>query len=189
MKLFDQVDIAFARLALAARPIVTARPGKSCSPIVIVLAIVLASCIHAGAQSDQNSVVGVWELVEYHDWEPDGGENLTIGPEAEGVFIYSPDGNLSLHIMTGNERPVIDSETSDAELGRIYHPYIGYYGAYSVDYDAMTITHHIEGSKSPNRIGGSAKRPIRFEDGDLILDFGNDAGWRFYRRLRRVEKL
>lgn len=156
---------------------------------MIAPAIFLASSFQASAQSDLNSVVGVWELVEYHDWEPDGGENLTIGPEAEGVFIYSPDGNLSLHIMTGNDRPAINSETSDAELGQIYRLYIGYYGSYSVDYDAMTITHHIEGSKSPNRIGRSAVRPIRFEEGDLILDFGSEDGWRFYRKLRRVEAL
>ena len=156
-------------------------------PLFLAPALLLALSFQASAQPDQHSVVGVWELIEYHDWEPDGGENLTIGPEAEGVFIYSPDGNLSLHIMTGVDRPAINSDSSDADLGQAFRPYIGYYGKYSVDYDAMTITHHVEGAKNPNRIGRSAERPIRFEDGDLILEFGNDAGWRFYRRLRRTE--
>lgn len=156
------------------------------------LSVMFASALAAqgaAAQTEQNSVVGVWKLVEYHDWKPDGAENMRIGPGAQGMFIYTADGRLSLHIMTGNDRALVSAETTDAERGAIYSPYIGYYGTYSVDYDAMTVTHHIEGSKSPNRIGRSAVRPIRFEDGDLILDFNGDDGWRFYRRLRRVEKL
>ncbi|MDT8449182.1 MAG: hypothetical protein RQ847_03315 [Wenzhouxiangellaceae bacterium] len=53
----------------------------------------------------------------------------------------------------------------------------------------MTVTHHIEGPKSPNRIGRAATRSFRFEDGDLVLDFKTPDGWRFYRRLQRVESL
>ena len=62
-----------------------------------------------------------------------------------------------------------------------------YFGTYSVDYEAMTVTHNFEGAKSPNRIGRVAMRSFRFEDGDLVPDFKTPNGRRFYRRLQPVE--
>lgn len=132
-------------------------------------------------------ISGVWKPVEFHDWNSDGVEVESLGSQAPGLFVYTPEGKLSLHIMTEHDRPLIDSETSDAELGKLYRPYIGNFGTYSVDYEAMTVTHNIEGAKSPNRIGRAATRPFRFEGGDLVLDFKTPDGWRFYRRLQRVE--
>jgi len=134
-----------------------------------------------------HDISGVWKLVELHDWNPDGQDEGSLGSQALGLFVYTPEGKLSLHIMTEHDRPLIDGETSNAELGEIYRPYIGYFGTYSVDYEAMVVTHHIEGAKSPNRIGRAAERPFRFEDGDLVLDIKSPDGWRFYRRLQRVE--
>ena len=132
-------------------------------------------------------VAGVWRLVELHDWNADGEDVSALGVHAPGVFVYTPDGHLSLHIMTEHERGRVDRDTSDAELGRIYYPYIGYFGTYDVDYERMTITHHIEGAKVPNRIGTAATRPFYFDNDDLVLDFTNPDGRRFYRRLKRVE--
>jgi len=141
------------------------------------------------SQKPDTRVEGVWQLVEYHDWNPDGTEIESLGNQAPGIFVYTPEGNLSLHIMTQFDRPLVNSETSNEELGEIYRPYIGYFGTYSVDYEAMTITHNIEGAKLPNRIGRAAIRTFYFDDGDLVLDFTNSEGWRFYRRLKRVETL
>jgi len=134
-----------------------------------------------------HDISGVWKLVELHDWNPDGEDEGSLGSQAPGLFVYTPEGKLSLHIMTEHDRPLIDGETTHAERGEIFGPYIGYFGTYSVDYEAMVVTHHIEGAKSPNRIGRAAERPFRFEDGDLVLDFTTPDGWRFYRRLQRVE--
>jgi len=142
----------------------------------------------AGQKSDSR-VEGVWRLVEYHDWNTDGTEIESLGNQAPGIFVYTPEGNLSLHIMTQSDRPLVNSETSNEELGEIYRPYIGYFGTYSVDYEAMTITHNIEGAKLPNRIGRAATRTFYFDDGDLVLDFTNSEGRRYYRRLKKVESL
>lgn len=138
-------------------------------------------------QEPDSRVEGIWRLVEYHDWNTDGTEIESLGNQAPGTFVYSPEGNLSLHIMTQFDRPLVNSETSNAELGEIYRPYIGYFGTYSVDYEAMTITHNIEGAKLPNRIGRAATRTFYFDNGDLVLDFTNSEGRRYYRRLKRVE--
>lgn len=143
---------------------------------------------NTGQKSDSR-VEGVWRLVEYHDWNADGTEIESLGNQPPGIFVYTPEGNLSLHIMTQFDRPLVNSETSSAELGEIYRPYIGYFGTYTVDYEEMTITHNIEGAKLPNRIGRAATRTFYFENGDLVLDFTNSEGRRFYRRLTRIESL
>ena len=147
----------------------------------------VASDGHPIEHRADHDVSGVWRLVEFRDWGPDGNEVESLGNQAPGLFVYTPQGNMSLHIMTEKACKLVDSDTTDAELGQIYRPYIGYYGTYDVDYDAMVITHNIEGAKSPNRIGRSAPRTFYFEDGDLVLDFKSDDGWRFYRRLNRLE--
>lgn len=141
------------------------------------------------SQKTDSRVEGVWRLVEYHDWNADGTEIESLGNQAPGIFVYTPEGNLSLHIMTQFDRPTVNSETTNEERGEIYRPYIGYFGTYTVDYEAKTITHNIEGAKLPNRIGRSAIRTFYFDDSDLVLDFTNSEGRRFYRRLKRVESL
>ncbi|MDT8449181.1 MAG: lipocalin-like domain-containing protein [Wenzhouxiangellaceae bacterium] len=77
-----------------------------------------------------HDISGVWKLVELHDWNPDGHDDGWLGSQAPGLFVYTPEGKLSLHIMTEHERPLIDSETSNAERGEIFGPYIGYFGTY-----------------------------------------------------------
>jgi len=167
-----------------------------CLILAPVLAMSVAGCRSSPAvgsdadpiqQRAEQDVSGVWRLIEYHDWDPDGNEVESLGIRAPGLFVYTPQGSMSLHIMTERDRKRVDRDTTDAELGQIYRPYIGYYGTYDVDYDAMVITHNIEGAKSPNRIGRSAPRTFYFEGGDLVLDFKSDDGWRFCRRLKRLE--
>lgn len=169
------------------------------SAIAIVLGVIAAlqlgchasQSVHAAAESHgaHPTVVGVWCLVELHDWSSDGEDVSTLGVNAPGMFVYTPDGRLSLHIMTEHERDLVSGDTSDADLGRIYRPYIGYFGTYEVDYERMTITHHIEGAKLPNRLGRAAVRTFYFKDSDLVLDFTSPDGRRYYRRLQRVESL
>ncbi len=161
--------------------------------VFAIAAALLVGCRAGGGASSTGEserridISGVWRLVELHDWNPEGEDVSSLGVNAPGLFVYTPEGYLSLHIMTEHEREAVARGMSDAELGRIYRPYIGYFGMYDVDYEAMTVTHHIEGAKLPNRIGRSAVRAFYFEEGDLVLDFENSEGWRFYRRLERIE--
>lgn len=150
--------------------------------LFVLSAALLGGCRSVGGASSVEEadrrvdISGVWRLVELHDWNPDGEDVSSLGANAPGLFVYTPEGHLSLHIMTAHEREAVRRDSSDAELGRIYRPYIAYFGTYSVDHDAMTVTHHIEGAKLPNRIGRSAVREFYFEDGDLVLDFTNAEG-------------
>lgn len=152
-------------------------------------ALLPAAKAQAAREPASPSVVGVWQLIEYKDWKPDGTLRATMGDAAQGIFVYSPDGHLSLHISPGRSRPRLERDATDREVAQAFEPYIGYYGTYDVDYEAMTIIHHVQGAKLPNREGRSAVRPFRFEGEDLVLDFTSPSGSRYLRRLRRLEDL
>lgn len=135
------------------------------------------------------AIPGVWKLVGYKDYYADGTERDSMGPNARGIFVYSRDGYMSLHVVHTESRKPVTCDSNNEALVEAFTPYIGYFGTYSVDYTAMTLTHNIEGAKLPNREGTSAVRPFYFEEGDLILDFKSASGMRFYRRLTRIENL
>ena len=94
-------------------------------------------------------LVGRWRLVSYLA-VPEGGEALyPLGPDAKGVLDYSREGNVSVHIMGAG--------------------YFSYYGYYSVDENAATVTHHLELCSERSLAGASNLRHIALEGARLVL--------------------
>ena len=81
---------------------------------------------------------------------PDRGREVyPLGAAARGVLDYSREGNVSVHIM--GER------------------YFAYYGYYSVDEKARTVTHHLELCSDHHLAGASNLRHIALEGARLVL--------------------
>ena len=78
-----------------------------------------------------------------------GKEVYPLGAAAKGVLNYSREGNVSVHIM--GER------------------YFAYYGYYTVDEKARTVTHHLELCSDRNLAGASNLRHIALEGARLVL--------------------
>jgi hypothetical protein len=94
-------------------------------------------------------LVGRWRLVSYQA-SPDQGEPVyPLGLTAAGVLDYSREGNVSVHIMGAG--------------------YFAYYGYYTVDEKASTVTHHLELCSDRTLAGASNLRHISLEDGRLVL--------------------
>src|ERR1051326_9604706 len=74
--------------------------------------------------SIRKKLTGRWRLVSYSARPDRGREVYPLGAAARGVLDYSREGNVSVHIM--GER------------------YFAYYGYYSVDEKARTVTHRSE---------------------------------------------
>jgi hypothetical protein len=72
-----------------------------------------------------------------------------MGRDAIGVLDYSADGKVSVHIMGEG--------------------YFAYYGDYSVDERASTITHHLEMASDPGFVGKSNLRRARLSGDTLVL--------------------
>jgi hypothetical protein len=79
----------------------------------------------------------------------DGAEPIyPLGAQARGVLEYSPGGQVSVHIMGAG--------------------YFAYYGYYTVDERAGTVTHHLELCSDRSLAGASNLRHIAL-DGDARL--------------------
>ena len=99
--------------------------------------------------SIRNKLVGRWRLVSYEASPPDGAAVYPLGAAAKGVLDYSREGNVSVHIMGAG--------------------YFAYYGYYTVDEKASTVTHHLELCSDRNLAGVSNLRHIALDSGRLVL--------------------
>ena len=87
------------------------------------------------------SLVGVYRLVEQVNVALDGNRTDARGEGAAGTLIYTAEGRMSVQ-LTRADRPVAGD--LDA-LATALDEYLGYFGTYSVDENAGTVTHHVEG--------------------------------------------
>ena len=94
-------------------------------------------------------LVGRWRLVSYTAQSDGGPAVYPLGASAQGVLDYSLEGQVSVHIM--------------GEL------YFAYYGYYTVDEKAATVTHHLELCSERSLAGASNLRHIGLEGGRLVL--------------------
>jgi hypothetical protein len=94
----------------------------------------------------REKLIGRWRLVEYQAVSQDQNVLHPMGEDPIGVLDYSADGKVSVHIM----RLAADG-------------YFAYYGDYTVDEDAATVTHHLEMSSDPALVGASNLRYVSLE--------------------------
>jgi hypothetical protein len=119
------------------------------------------------AGEDAKRFIGSWRLVN---------------PDQLGIMIYDNLGNMSVHSMPLRPRqkfagaqPTAD-EAKDAITG-----YLGYFGSYTVDETAHTVTHHRKGSINPGQVGQDAVRHYTFGPNDRLIlvpvESGNQIIW------------
>ena len=97
--------------------------------------------------------VGTWRLVPFVERGADGREASTFGPDPLGLLMYDKGARVSVQIAR-----------SDRTYG-----YFGYFGRYSVDERAGTVTHHVEGGSDPHFAGTEQRRLFIFNADRLVL--------------------
>lgn len=106
--------------------------------------------------------VGNWRLVSFESF----GENGEVTQrEMVGRIMYDKDGNMAAQLMPTNSR-------QEPENGRV-PGYVAYFGAYEVDVDAGTVTHHPEGAVFTRWVSGELVRHFEFTDDRLLLSLKN----------------
>ena len=148
-------------------------PGWSRLGVAALAALAaLAVGTHEGAAqrtADRASVVierfiGTWDLVDWRATTPDGAVRFPYGEEPGGQLVYTSAGRMSAHLMRPPEDP------SDAPP-----QHAAYWGTFSLDVAAETVTHHVIGSSQANWIGSNQVRGFRFESDDrLVLSLGSN---------------
>ena len=97
--------------------------------------------------------IGMWRLVSAPT--PARGQNPT------GFIIYDKSGNMAAQIMPDRPRPKFTAtQPTPEEAKEALNGYTAYFGTYTVDANAKTVTHHRTGNINP---GGAATVVRRFE--------------------------
>jgi hypothetical protein len=111
---------------------------------LLCLGIALPASDAVGQQKTlKELIVGTWILDSVYDQTQDGKKNDTWGPGVKGILTYG-NGRMSLQIIAA-DRPKSASGNSRMPVGQA----VGYFGTYTVDEAAKTVTYHIERSTFP----------------------------------------
>lgn len=119
--------------------------------------------------------VGHWRLLKFENFDEKGVVRLA---EYDGGRIsYDAAGNMSAQLMRSN-RQRMSSPSTEPERAAAYSTYTAYYGTYTIDTPAGTVTHHVEGSTNPNWVKTDLVRWYEFSaDGQqLMLSIKNTEG-------------
>jgi hypothetical protein len=71
------------------------------------------------------------------------------------------------------DRPTFASDDSgsgnDEEVRTAFEEHTSYFGTYTIDPSARTVTHHVHGASYPNWMGHDQIRHYRFDESHLVL--------------------
>jgi hypothetical protein len=131
---------------------------------------------------NDRTLVGAWLLEDYVAFLPDSGVEHPMGETPYGLLHYGPDGWMSV-IISRRDRPPQHPYGSDAFA---FTEFVCYYGPYTVDRAAGTVTHHTVYASYPPMHATDLKRTLVFLEPDVItLTAKNPAGQVITLRWRR----
>lgn len=116
-------------------------------------------------------LVGAWRLQSYVETPVDGGEDsLPLGPEPQGLIIYTPDGYMSAQLSRPDREGFASGDWFDGtaqEYTAEASTYIAYSGPFRVDEQTGELFHSMDVSLFPNWTGQEQQRIVEL-DGDTL---------------------
>ena len=116
--------------------------------------------------------VGTWKLVSVEARSSNGEVVYPYGIDPFGMLMYDSDGNMSV-LITRRDRPKFASDDrqrgTPEETKAAFDSSMSYGGTYRIDEEKGTVTHHLEGSTFPNRVGTDEVRLFKFSNNQLLL--------------------
>jgi hypothetical protein len=136
--------------------------------------VLLLSCVSLlSAQPPQDNVaqklVGAWRLVSVEGTDP---TFHFAYDRPTGVIIYDRSGWMSVQIdIKGTRKPFVNGPVGGTAEEKVaaFDNYIAYYGTYTLDLKAQTVTHHLEDASPPNWRGVNNVRWFEFQGDDHLL--------------------
>jgi len=115
--------------------------------------------------------VGSWRLISI-EGHPPGRTNVFDRPT--GLLMYDPSGRMSVQIVVKADRKPFAPLTkglltaTTEEKAAAFESYAAYFGTFTIDAHAGTVTHHLEDNLVPGRQGTDNVRWFEFQ-GDNCL--------------------
>lgn len=114
-------------------------------------------------------MVGAWRLVSV-EGQPPGLPGFYDHPT--GLIVYDPSGTMSVQIANRSGRKKFAGGLgagSHAEKAAAFDSYFSYYGAYTVDEPAGTVTHDVQDSSYLDLRGRHHVRWVEFQGNDRMV--------------------
>jgi hypothetical protein len=109
--------------------------------------------------------VGAWRYVGA---TVDGKPDVARGTNPKGLIVYDPSGHMAVHVTPEKPTKSAGGELTPADAKAALAGVVAYFGAYSIDERAGTVTHHKHASVQPGD-GGNVVRAYEFAGDRLIL--------------------
>jgi hypothetical protein len=116
--------------------------------------------------------LGAWRLVAI-EGNPPGRANVYDRPT--GLILYAPSGQMCVNIVLKADRKPFAPYTSGLliatteEKAAAFDTYAAYFGTFTLDAKARTVTHHLENNLVPGRQGTDNVRWFEFQSPDRLL--------------------
>ena len=120
----------------------------------------------------RSQFIGTWKLLTITYRSENNEPRYPFGQEFTGLLIYDSSGYVSVQLVR-YDRPLFAFDDmfggTDSEVRAAFEGLNTYFGRFSVDEAAGTVTNHIEAASLPNRRGHEQVRRYEFVEGRLRL--------------------
>jgi hypothetical protein len=139
--------------------------------LLLIVLVVATLPWRVSAQTEQsNSILGTWKVVSYiREETPSGAKSDVMGAHPSGYINYGADGRMMVVIVGSDRKKPVGAVATPEEAEALIRSLIAYAGAYTVDSEAKTITHHIDVSWDESRTGESYVRTYKLVGDRLTL--------------------
>jgi hypothetical protein len=142
-------------------------------PFMLAAALDLQAPTARPASGATQHIVGTWQLMTRTVSRPDGTTIVdpVLGAKPTGRLVYDASGAMMLQMMRTGRKDAMSTPDNarDKPNPRVVLGYDSYFGRYTVDEKAGTVTHHVEGSLFPEDLGSDWVRPFTLEGDTLTL--------------------
>lgn len=131
-------------------------------------------------------IVGTWRLVTFEDVE-DGKVIRRFGEKPNGLFVYTSDGHVIIHIANpANPNCIAPSKKSGPgkkddlalpmcgadQMRALLDGTVAYWGTYTIDAAAGEVIHHVTADLSNGYIATDQRRPFQLTGDRLVIGDG-----------------
>jgi hypothetical protein len=157
--------------------------------LVALLSGVAAASLMAQQRADaarvRQQLIGTYKLISYVSYDQNG--NTTKQPYSAGQISYDAAGRMSAQLMRADVPAASGAQAAGAQGGRGgggSTGYVAYFGRYEIDAEKGIVTHHVEGSVSPNMLGSAMPRYYELSPDGATLFLQTKNGERVTGRLQ-----
>jgi hypothetical protein len=141
-----------------------------------------------------NRFIGTWRLEVFEYRFEDGSTRRPMGDHPVGLIIYDAHGSMAVQFSAPDRKPfaagVVEKGTPEEKV-EAFNTFRAYFGTYTIDEAAQTVTHSVVQGSDPNYSGTNQVRRFTLTDDLLSLEtpiqqYGGRVGYG-HLEWRRVE--